>query len=631
MKIYPSKHKIKQVLEANVDKDIVVPLAYINTEYSKYNIEKTIENDFLLNTKKIVIPNQQLENEDVLLFDEFGNIANSATVINRVEDKYYYYPNNMIEFTPLWFEYNLIARKKQGYNITDKYNINISCVDDKNLEFANSLAKILVAPSEKNFLPNNIIINNNNTKMDSLIDKDITNKDIVFFQSYDGQHYDFVIEEEYDDGGVSTLLPYESLMSSNTNMWIVSNSHWQFPISDLTTAMPVNIKRPMITKDNKVEIMQYYNTTDPAFNNLTIHNLFDSDVCPILIIEQLGRGFIILSGCELFMSENIEKYKNIIYETIMYVYCNSYKTSTTVREPISFTVPDYEIINNSLCKKNKFVSKQNINDILRFGHNDYYIYSVDIIDSNENLPVPEGDLVSTVDNIIFEGFSNNRAVFSMNPALKDTSVYKEPPKPDGWKSIMYNNKIYYIEEIHYLMETSIEDKFFLTEKDTEVVVRLYPIKSSKYGLDINKDLMTKIPLLMTTENGIEKIIDESYICYIDTDDNSLFVIAENEFEQLENRIIISTIKIKKTYNNTYITDMRLRGGGLPEDMPDNFNLLDIGHIYGRPYRQANTLIITLPKRYEQYKQEILDVINKYRVAEDYPILFFEDEEGDGEY
>ena len=66
MKIYPSKHKIKQVLEANVDKDIVVPLAYINTEYSKYNIEKTIENDFLLNTKKIVIPNQQLENEDVL-------------------------------------------------------------------------------------------------------------------------------------------------------------------------------------------------------------------------------------------------------------------------------------------------------------------------------------------------------------------------------------------------------------------------------------------------------------------------------------------------------------------------------------------------------------------------------------
>jgi hypothetical protein len=77
--------------------------------------------------------------------------------------------------------------------------------------------------------------------------------------------------------------------------------------------------------------------------------------------------------------------------------------------------------------------------------------------------------------------------------------------------------------------------------------------------------------------------------------------------------------------------MRLKGGGLPEDMPDNFNLLDIGHIYGRPYRQANTLIITLPKRYEQYKQEILDVINKYRVAEDYPILFFEDEEGDGEY
>ena len=72
--------------------------------------------------------------------------------------------------------------------------------------------------------------------------------------------------------------------------------------------------------------------------------------------------------------------------------------------------------------------------------------------------------------------------------------------------------------------------------------------------------------------------------------------------------------------------MRLKGGGLPEDMPDYFYLLDIGHIYGRPYRQANTLVITLPKKYDQYKDEILDVINKYNVAEDYPVLLFEDDD-----
>jgi hypothetical protein len=72
--------------------------------------------------------------------------------------------------------------------------------------------------------------------------------------------------------------------------------------------------------------------------------------------------------------------------------------------------------------------------------------------------------------------------------------------------------------------------------------------------------------------------------------------------------------------------MRQLGGGLVEDTIDDFELLDIGHINGRPYRKGNTLIVTLPKKYEPYKDMILNAINKYKVGEDYPIVFFEDEE-----
>ena len=90
------------------------------------------------------------------------------------------------------------------------------------------------------------------------------------------------------------------------------------------------------------------------------------------------------------------------------------------------------------------------------------------------------------------------------------------------------------------------------------------------------------------------------------------------------------VQKKELEGKDYLTDMRIRGGGLPEDMPDNFNLLDIGHIYGRPYRKANTLVFTLPKKYEIYKDEILKAIDKYKVAEDYVAIFFEDQETDGE-
>ena len=75
-----------------------------------------------------------------------------------------------------------------------------------------------------------------------------------------------------------------------------------------------------------------------------------------------------------------------------------------------------------------------------------------------------------------------------------------------------------------------------------------------------------------------------------------------------------------------IYDIRQLGGGLPENEPDNYNLFDIGHINGRPYRQAGTLVITLPSKYKEYEERIMNVVKKYMVAEDYPVIFFEDEE-----
>ena len=43
MKIYPSTHNIKSVTDSHVDLDLNIPLAYIELDYSKYNIEKKMK------------------------------------------------------------------------------------------------------------------------------------------------------------------------------------------------------------------------------------------------------------------------------------------------------------------------------------------------------------------------------------------------------------------------------------------------------------------------------------------------------------------------------------------------------------------------------------------------------------
>ena len=623
MKIYPSKHKIKQVLESNIDKDISIPLAHLDVNHEKYNISKIISQDFSTSTKKALIPNMELYNENSLIFNEYGTIIDSNSVINRVDDKYYYYPNNMIEFTPLQFNYEMIIKKRLSYNISSKYNLNISCIDDKNkLSFTNRLSKVLVAPSQRNYLPNNITINNNSTNINSLINIDYENTDFVFIESNDGLYYDHLINNKKE------LIDFNSFLDSNINTWVIGDEHDKYPICNIENDLIVSIKKPVITSNDKIEIRDYYNASDPALSGLTVHNIFSNNICPILIIENKGRGFSIYSSSSIFSEDKIMQYRNLIYETLMYVYCNSYKKSSTVSEYISYEMPDYEVINNNLYKKTSFTSKTNLNDLLRLNTNDYNIYSINITDNNNDLPVPDDDLVNTVDNIIFKGISNNRAVFELSNKTKNTSVYQEPNKPTGWKSIYHNNKIYYIEQIHYLIESDIEQNLFLIEKDLDLLVRLYPFKSSKYGLNIEKDLQVTIPFIKTTINNIERIRNEIYVLYIDLNTKNLGADFESDFnkesEENKNKIVLANIIVQQQKENTSLTDMRLKGGGLPEDMPDNFNLLDIGHIYGRPYRQANTLVITLPKKYEIYKDKIQEVINKYKVAEDYSAIYFED-------
>ena len=638
MKIYPSRHKIKRVEDANIDKDVSVPLAYLDEDNISYDIKSTPTADFSVSENITLLPNMELIDENIQIFDEFGEpILKSETLINRDDNgKYVYYPNTMREFDPLKFLYEIIVKRNLSYSISNKYNMSIGIMDDpKKLDFANRLSKILMTPAEKGFISDNIMFNNNETKLESYLNVN-EKSDFVFIESDDGETYNYEVEDLYEDWfvtGVKQRVVYESYLRNNTNIWIVSDNHNTYPMT-IGLGNDVKLKSPKLFSDTYT-IKNYYNVSDPKFANAKVHNLFTNDVCPIVLIEHENQGFVIYSSSEIFEENNIDYFKNLVYEVLLYVYCNTYKKSEPQSECITYKVPEYEVRGTSLERKMSYTTRRTVNEIVGMKGSDYYISQVNIVDNNDTLAVPDVDLVSTVDHIKCRLTSDkSKLIFELDQSLKDSSVYQEPEKPTGWKSVLYNNKVYYLEQFHQLIETNLQDprknKLFLIEEDLDLVVRIYPFKSSKHGLNINKDLRLVIPYIKTTVNGRETIKNESYAIYINKASNSLEYLFESDYKEAEDRVLVTIITIVKSYSDQFLTDMRLRGGGLPEDMPDNFNLLDIGHIYGRPYRQANTLVITLPKKYEPYKKEILEVINKYKVAEDYPILFFEDDEMDGE-
>ena len=52
-------------------------------------------------------------------------------------------------------------------------------------------------------------------------------------------------------------------------------------------------------------------------------------------------------------------------------------------------------------------------------------------------------------------------------------------------------------------------------------------------------------------------------------------------------------------------------------------MLDSGSLKGRPYRLGSTMIIKLPKRFKDQRENILSEIKKHMSSADYPVLMFE--------
>ena len=517
-----------------------------------------------------------------------------------------------------------MIKKNMNYCIDTTYNININC---HNEYMSNSLSPVFTGASNNGYVPSNIKINNNQLTADTFMNMPLEKSDFCFIATANAAYY--------DDECTQPIDIYE-YFKKGCNLWIAcedarsfNESYEMLTSTDNTT---YKLNSPIINSNASIMCNTYFNLNHiTSVSGVTIHNIFNKEgMSPILILEYVNGGFVILSHVSLFDTNHQTAGFPIIFETLMYVFMNSYKSSDYVKEWITYKVPDYEVVGNTLTVKNNFTSNTNLSVYFGINAKDMSLVNISIVDdTSSRTAVSDEDLDYSTSAIKCIGQNNNRLMFELDPDIK-IEGYTEPDRPNGWKSIYCNGLIYYVSVLHYLIETDLVNNIYMMEENDNLKILIYAFKSSSLGINVAKSTTITIPYIIANidsgETIISRIREANYSVYYNKADDSISFCFSEDYIEEDNLYLMFTISISQTSDAITTYDIRQLGGGLPEGEPDNYNLFDIGHINGRPYRQAGTLIITLPSRYKEHEERIMNIVKKYMVAEDYPVIFFEDEE-----
>lgn len=620
MKIYPNKAIVS--IKKEVNSVIDIPLAYVDTTVSTYSITTSSDDTYKVSSKSEVLPYNNI-NTNICLFDQFENQIPYDDMVkefsNDGKDGYVYIPkNSSTKFKPKTFEYKLKVRRNMKYQSNMLYNINALFYN--NSVYANRLMPIFGDAASRSLAPGNVSINNSDMSLTKLLNGDISTKDIAFFYLH---NLNTVITE----GGIQSIFNKNNYIKENdTNLVLVMSDNFALKDYDGVeyNADKVNlffnygytqykVSNPSIYSGSFLNSKYYFNipqsTTTVKYTSL----FSDTSRTPILIEEHLDNSIVVYIAEDL-INNATSNYK-ILYEMLMYLYINSYQTSDTIIDWISDVMPDYIVKDNKLIKKSKFTSSSSVQELTGLKYSEIKFTNV-IIDSDKYPFVK------------YDGITNNYLTFSKLKGANN--IYADPKeKPAGWISLYTNEEIFFYKSFIYRINDSIVDCVNVQRIEDEVIIELKPFRHSDSGIFIkyNQEPI-KIPLVEVINNIEQQVINATYylICKQNDSVSQYELLKKTDYVSTDG-VILMTINIaqdtSKTENTLY--DMRQRGGGLPLDAKDNFDCFDIGHILGRPYRKAGSLIITLPKYLEEHKDAVMDIVKQYMLAEDYPIIIFKED------
>lgn len=577
-----------------------LPLSYINTQDSRRSAKVVINEKYLESSKTKVIPYSSFSSDDIYLFNENNEIIDNVN-FKRIGSEYFFETKNQIEYNPLRFNISLDIKKKLEYRNDRIYNIKIATYgEDDNLTLSKKLISVFGDKNKFGNCPSNIIVNNGSREEHNMMEQDPNECDFVFVESTDG-----ILLKNYPSETVDDFI--ERMTNNHTNVWLSCDQYLDRIIDSEIEAANANTAASyqLTLTDN---ILYDNNTYNIISNPLrifdqekgfaeTVKDVYNHQyLCEaILIVHRIGYGYIIITPSWFF--NKLEETDKMIYETLVQVYLNSYVTTKSFGMWITDESVDYLAYHKK--KYNRCHNIVTINDILM----------------NTNIEVTDQYSITNVNisskYVSFIGINNKNELMFVKVGGEDT-----PKKKNGEVSY-YTTKhsiINYNDEGIYIIETPMETE--ITSTETGVYLTIKPVYSTSKKLRVDEEQTFKITNFATQYN----IFVDKGSKFIS---NTFYVIPRTEMPDMSwTHIGVLSFELS---NDVTANDSRIIGGGLPEGQPDDFDMLDIGHIYGRPYRLGNTIIIKLPKKASNFDKRIRSELDKHIAAGDEYVIHYNNE------
>lgn len=561
MKIYLNK---KQIADKTLLDENDISLSYLNN-ISVYQdtIIKYNEELLKLNKKRAINLYEKVD-KNKLFFKENNMPAklNKDYLIDIDGKIDVLNSSKKASYRPTVFGYKYVLERTLPFESNKEYNIKI---DYTGMEHVQDLLKTIT-------IPNNVHLKN--TK---------ENPDIKYFED------EKVYLENMKNGGYQ----------DNCNIYIVKSSYANKIIYNKPKIF--DVRKPVLFKQSEYVI-------EPAwdiFNHDLEMSLFPRvtydyikitiDHTPILIMrDRLNYKLIMLCGKEIFTEPRLIQFlvENIVFAYTIGYYKVPEKSGSYLNSFISNNIIDYYYSLNNKMNSNhpninfkKDVSKSNFIDL------SYKL--VDVFTTNNDVVY---DYVDYSNNVYFKKLVND-----------------EPVK-DNTDSLIYttNQELKFIDKVNYSLY-DIEQLPNISYKydNDKLNIVVSPYYSS--SLNIAKNEKTDI---------IINDINKNYVLYMRKtsvfNDQNFYILEDNE---KSTDIKIADIIIKLS-NNIIPTDVRVIGGG--SSKYNNYDYIDTGNIHGRPYRVGTSMVITLPKRYEPYRDQLQKQIDKHISSAEAAIIIFKD-------
>lgn len=576
MKIHLPNHKITAVQFVSPQE---IPVAYIDTKDIEYKARFSIEEDFAEDSKSIMRPYQVVESENMILFDENENIIKGSKFRKR-GNTIFYEPPGAREFSPAMFTCNAFLKRKAIYDSEKLYDIKIGTAErDTKIPLASKLISIFGNAYKKGLCPPNIKVNGGDISRESMINAANNEADFIFVETNNG----------IDFSGLNI----NTLLDKNINVWISSSQWGQSPGDPPGVLVQEGSMNSFYKNTARKKISKYRFTTQERIESLKDNCTYSFPYEDVMLIEKKDRGFVVVTPSDFI--ENCGDNVKVIYDVLCYIYFNAYKKSKKIsswitNEPVDFAAYSYQKIEafHKTILLDNLVGDTALND-------EYKLLGISV--------QPDG--------VKYVGLGPNKELLFR----KTNKINIDQKKND--------------DDISYL--TSKNTVVFYGKLDaynTKTRVKLTGKRSRDKMSVVIQSIINSDKAIWTNEEVILDIPDIRLVWFVcaksgTVNTPSIFTLVEqSEYSIGKHGYKIAEVRID-TDKNVKIVDTRVFGGGLPAKEKEDYDLIDIGNLYGRPYRLGSTLIIRLPKRLRPHESKIRQAVLKHIAAGEYPIFIFE--------